>query len=218
MGTNGLRILPVEILSGLTEVSDTPRRPPKGSGGLKHYQKCDLAVNLPPALNFSQHHQKLVKYWLEDWGDFVGGCSEGDFAEALVKGTSLGHVFAETIWRIVDRLSMGLGSGFVKIGEKVELRDEEKIKDSDARVVYRISIFYEERFQFSIAGVENLTTGYLNDIILGERQFDIHVAIRGMIDYRLAKPSRPRKKGASSRRPRHFRKRTGQQPLTTSGG
>jgi len=213
MERNGLRILPFQILSGLTEVNDTPRRPPNGSGGLKHYHRCDLAVNLPPALNFSNHHPALVKWWLEDWGKSVGECSEGNFAEVLVKGTHLGHVFAETIYRIIDRLSMKLGYGFVRIGEMAEPRDEEEVKDSDTRVVYRIWIFYEEPLPFPIAGAENLTTGYLNDIILDERRINIHAAIRGMVDYRLDKP-----RNGSSRRPRRTRKRPSQHPLASNSG
>jgi len=209
MNGNGLRVLPFEIIAGLTEVKDTPRRPPNGSGGLKHYHRCDLAVNLPPALHFSNHHPALVKWWLADWGDSVGECSEGDFAEALVKGTNLGHVFAETIYRIIDHLSMGLGYGFVRISEMAEPRDEEEVKDSDTRIVYRIWIFYEKPLPFSIAGSENLTTGYLNDILLDERRIDIHTAIQGMVDYRLIRP----RNGRTSRR-----KRSGQRKLAANSG
>ena len=211
MKGNGLRTLPFEILSGLTEVNDIPRRPPAGSGGLKHFHRCDVAVNLPPALNFSNHHPALVKWWLEDWGKSVGECSEGDFAEALVKGTNLGHVFAETIYRIIDRISMGLGYGFTRIGEMAELRGEEEVKDSDTRIVYRIWIFYEKPLPFTIAGAENLTTGYLNDILLDERRIDIHAAIRGMVDYRLDKPR-------NGSRHTRVRKRPGQRkPAATCG-
>jgi len=213
MNGNGLRVLPFEILSGLTEVKDTPRRPPNGSGGLKHYHRCDVAVNLPPALQSSEHHPSLVKWWLEDWGKFVGGCSEGNFAEALVKGTNLGHAFAETIRRIIDSISMGVGSGFVEIGDMSEPRDEAEAKDTDTRVVYRIWVFYEKPLRFSVAGAENLTTGYLNDIILDERRINIHAAIRGMVDYRLDKP-----RNGSSRRPRRARKRPGRRKLAATRG
>jgi len=214
-GNGHLRILPFEILAGLSRVQDTPRRPPAGSGGLKHFHSCDLAINLPPALNFSQHHPRLIKRLQSDWGELLAksDCSTGNFAEALENGTPLGHVFGEILLRILDRLTMGLGLGFISIREGVKvIEEEETLEEAEDRVVYRIWVFYEQPLPTSVSGLENLVTGYLNACMLGE-EFDIQATIQGMVDYRLKRPRRGNGR-SSSRRPRQ----SGQQTLAANSG